>query len=168
LGGEAVSYRNGQKIIANTGLPAKLSYLAAGVQFLLSGNAAQQYRIDIDGLKLNDRYVSIMIANSPFYGSGMKPAPEARPNDGKLDVYLVKEPPKSAVLKLINDYEHGAYRKWEKYISHYQGNTAMISSGKIMTCVFDGELFFDTTIKFETIPHAVDFACPVGVLGEAE
>jgi YegS/Rv2252/BmrU family lipid kinase len=45
----------------------------------------------IDGRSIRERVMMVTIANAPFYGGGMKIAPQAIMNDGVLDICIVKE-----------------------------------------------------------------------------
>ncbi len=53
----------------------------------------------IDHKSLRERVMMVTIANGPFYGGGMKIAPQATMNDGVLDICIVKEISKWELLK---------------------------------------------------------------------
>ena len=50
----------------------------------------RHYAVEINGETIDDRFTLICICNGRFYGGGYQPIPEARPDDGRLDVLLVK------------------------------------------------------------------------------
>ena len=152
----------GEKLIRK-GLPGDISYTLAGISVLLGGKAVQKYFIEIDGEKIEGDFITIMIANTPCYGLSMHPAVDAHPDDGILDVYIVKNGPMSKILRRIPDYTQGNYRKLTDSVLHYRAKKIKLSSGEVMCMSVDGEHFYGKSIEYEVIPHAVQFVCPVGI-----
>jgi len=58
-----------------------------------------EVEITIDGDTRKERVMMVTVANGPFYGGGMKIAPEAIMNDGVLNICIVKEIPKWELLR---------------------------------------------------------------------
>jgi diacylglycerol kinase family enzyme len=163
MGVEADASQQGDMFIERTGLFTNWSngiYFAAAIYNCLRKGAGQPYNVTIDGLPVNGEYISILVANQPYYAKGMYPAVDAKPNDGILDVYLVRKVPGLKLLTIASDYIKGRYHKWSRYISHFQGKAITVSSEQMMSICLDGELFYDSSIDFQVIPHAVDFVCP--------
>ena len=50
-----------------------------------------EVEITIDGDTWRERVMMVTVANAPFYGGGMKIAPDANMNDGLLNICIVKE-----------------------------------------------------------------------------
>ncbi|MDR3200110.1 MAG: hypothetical protein LBT68_01515 [Spirochaetales bacterium] len=140
-----------------------LIYVFAGFMCAMKKDNTQYYRVSIDGATLDGEYLTILTANQPYYGPTLYPAIDARPNDGMLDIYLLKPVSKMPMLKMGMDYVHGRYHKWPRLISHYRGKSVSISSDQFMSICLDGEMFFNTSIDHTVIPHAIDFVCPGGV-----
>lgn len=57
-----------------------------------------EVEITIDDHTWKERVMMVTVANGPFYGGGMKIAPDANMNDGVLDICIVKEISKSELL----------------------------------------------------------------------
>jgi len=104
-----------------------------------------------------------MIANAPCYGLSMYPAIDAHPDDGVLDVYVVKNAPKMKILRIIPGYTHGNYRKLPHMVLHYRAKKIKVTSDEVMCMSVDGEHFYGTSTEYEIIPQAVRFVCPVGI-----
>jgi diacylglycerol kinase family enzyme len=149
--------------LINKGLPGDISYMFSGVSMILGGKAGQKYVIEIDGDKIEGDFISVMIANAPCYGLNMYPAIDAHPDDGILDVYVVKNAPTMKILKLIPSYTHGNYRNLTDMVSHYRAKKIKMSSDEVMCMSVDGEHFYGTSIEYEIMPRAVRFVCPVGI-----
>jgi diacylglycerol kinase family enzyme len=134
--------------------------LAAGAYHSLKGKGEQFDNIVIDGEHRCEKCISLLVANQPCCGENMRPASDAVPDDGLLDIYLVKRAPPLRFFAVMTDYVRGNYHKWPQHISHFRGKKVSISSDHVMLINVDGEYFYNTTIDYEVIPHAVDFVCP--------
>jgi diacylglycerol kinase (ATP) len=69
--------------------PGRASFFVAGI-----AAAARDHpmagKVTVDGATVYDgRLVSLVVANGPYFGGGMKIAPPARTDDGELDVVLL-------------------------------------------------------------------------------
>lgn len=143
------------------GIPGDISYVGAAISKVLKDKTpGQRYRVDIDGIRLDGDYTSILVANTPCYGDKMSPAIDAHPDDGKLEVYLFKTASKLKTLAAISQYTNGNYRKIPDLISHYSAKRVSLSSGETMCMSIDGELFYGASIEYSIIPRAVSFVCP--------
>ena len=69
-------------------LPASVHYPYAAVRSLLTYHPAR-YRIVIDGDAHEVDAATVVVANSAYYGRGMRIAPDAVIDDGLLDVVVV-------------------------------------------------------------------------------
>ena len=145
------------------GLPGDISYMLAGAIVILSGKAGQNYCVEIDGERVEGDFISVMVANTPCYGINMYPAIDAHPDDGLLDVYVVKNAPVMKLLQLIPGYTHGNYRSLPDMVSHYRAKKIKLSSGEVMCMSVDSEHFYGTSIEYEVMPRAVRFVCPANI-----
>jgi len=58
-----------------------------------------EVEITIDDLTWRQRVMMVSVANAPFYGGGMKIAPDANMNDGVFDICIVQEISKFELLQ---------------------------------------------------------------------
>jgi diacylglycerol kinase family enzyme len=144
-------------------MPGDISYTLAGISMILGGKAWQKYIMEIDGERVEGDFISIMIANAPCYGLNMYPAIDAHPDDGILDIYVVRNLPMMTIFRYIPSYTHGNYRKLKNMVLHYRAKKIKLSSNEVMCMSVDGEHFYGTSIEYEVLPHAVQFVCPVGI-----
>jgi diacylglycerol kinase family enzyme len=168
IGLEALAAQMGDRIRSNINyLPSWIVrsgwlYIFSALYYAFKSGTVKTYQVVIDGTVLHGDYINILIANQPYLGSNMYPAAEARPNDGLLDIYLVRFVHGIKFIPLALDYTKGRYHKWPGYISHYRGKSVAVSSEKIMEICLDGEHFYDTAVEYEAVPQALDFAFPHG------
>jgi diacylglycerol kinase family enzyme len=163
MGLEAVIARHRNRIVERAGFLSGFSdqiCFMIGAYYTLKRQGEQFYDVVIDGEHRREKYISLLVANEPCYTGNMRPASDAVPYDGLLDLYMVKRPPLLHLFALMTDYLRGNYHKWPQYISHFQGKRVTISSEQVMLINVDGEYFYDTAIDCEVIPHAMDFVCP--------
>ncbi len=95
-----------------------------------------EIKITIDDYHWRGRVMMVSIANAPFYGGGMKIAPQAIMDDGKLDICIVKEIPKLELLWQFPKVFKGTH------VTH--PNIMMVSGKKIkLSSEEERELFAD-------------------------
>jgi diacylglycerol kinase family enzyme len=115
----------------------------------------QRYKIDADGEDVSGAYSIINIANGPCYGSGKSVVTTAVPDDGKLDMLMVREVGSLQILRLISEYFKGRYYKYPSLCSLRRVKKVSIRSEFPLLVNLDGEAFFDSELTIEIIPRAV-------------
>jgi diacylglycerol kinase family enzyme len=163
IGSGADAFQKGADLARQTKLPRGFCQLAATLLDAFLTRETPSYCIEIEQKKIEDVFQSILIANIPSFGAGIKPAVDALFNDGYMDLYTVKNVPRHLLVRVVWDYESGNYKKWPEYISHYRCKRLRISSASSMTISLDGNLFYDNSMEFEMCPCSLDFVCPPGV-----
>ena len=63
--------------------------LSTGVNFIRGIH--EHYVVDVDGQHFDGNQTLMCIANGRYYGGSFNPVPDAEPDDGLLDVLLVRE-----------------------------------------------------------------------------
>jgi diacylglycerol kinase family enzyme len=169
VGLEAMTANTGKAVIDSLNfLPygniwTTAAYLLCGLYYMAQKKNVRHYRIDIDGNSFGGEYLNILIANQPYYTATMYPAADARPDDGLIDIYVSKPIPFPQRIKCFFDYIKGQYRKWPQVVKHYRGKRVSIVSDMVMPVCLDGEMFFDTVIQADVVPHAADFTGPITI-----
>jgi diacylglycerol kinase family enzyme len=165
IGIEALANRDGTALIErNTIIPEDLCYTLTAVKNILKKSiAGQNYTISLDGKSLDGYYATMMVANAPCYGVKLNPAIDAHPNDGIMDIYIIKRMSRIKLLLAVQKYVKGEYRKLPNLINHYRGSKITISSEDVMCIGIDGETFYENSIEYEIMPKAVNFVIPEGV-----
>lgn len=146
-----------------SGVPVDISFAGVAIPIILKGDGpAQEYRVEIDGQRLDGEYISVLIANTPCYGQNMYPGVDAHPDDGKLEIYLHGKIPKLDILLKTLPYLKGGYKKINT-LQHFSGRRISLSSDNVMCLNIDSETFYATSIEYEIVPDAVRFVCPDGI-----
>jgi diacylglycerol kinase (ATP) len=84
------------------------SYYAGGLRAVTTWRAAH-YRVTVDGEEHDHTGYTVVAANSGYYGSGRLIAPDARVDDGLLDVVMISEAPRRLFFALMNELKSGTH-----------------------------------------------------------
>ena len=132
----------------------------------------EHYVVRIDGEVFDGRQTLICIANGRWYGGGFNPVPCSEPDDGLLDVLLVKSVSRATVANVIGKYKAGHFDQLPKIIRHFTCKRVEITCDRKSEINLDGELLMAREAKFEVVPQAIRFFYPRGltyhVQGKAE
>jgi len=97
-----------------------------------------EIEMTIDDHSLRERVMMVSVANGPYYGGGMKIAPQATMNDGNLDICIVKEISKWELLRQFPKVFNGTHISHPKIIMT-SGRSIKIISDKSREIFADGE-----------------------------
>jgi diacylglycerol kinase family enzyme len=115
---------------------------------------ARYYRITIDDKEYNGNYSFINVANGPFFAGKKTASAQAMPDDGWLDVALIKS---AGALKTIGSVKKYTRGKTPSNCILMKAKKITIQSDEPMWIQLDCEFLQDTNITFEVIPGAVNF-----------
>ncbi|MDR3172633.1 MAG: hypothetical protein LBU19_00145, partial [Treponema sp.] len=120
----------------------------------------KEYTIEIDGEDYSGAYASINIANGPCYGGDKNPVITAVPDDGLMDILMLKGAgPVEAFVRISRCFK-GHYERFPGTFRLKRAKTVSIRSKTPLAIDLDGEAFFDTNITVELIKGAVKIAAP--------
>ncbi len=112
--------------------------------------------IDGSNFEISGEYLISAICNGGYYGSGFNPAPEAKIDDGYLNLLLANKIPLIKFLPLIKKYKEGRHRD-SKLINEIKVKSGTIKSKNKFIANADGEIFEADEIKFEVLPKALNW-----------
>ena len=110
----------------------------------------------------NRQSAILCICNGRYYGGGFMPVAEAMPDDGVLDMLLVRRVGLPTFLRLVGKYAKGLYRQYPSLILDYHGQQAAFSASQPITVVVDGEVMVDTSFTVRLSEKKVNFFYPMG------
>jgi len=110
----------------------------------------------IDNKSFNENYALITICNTIHVGKGMKMAPNAKLNDGKMDIVIIKNDfTKIELLKLFPKLFTGKHIQNEKVV-YKQAKSFTLKPLKNEILNIDGEIIGETPITIKTISKKVE------------
>ena len=86
----------------------EMSYLLSIVE-QLCGHIGRKVQYTIDGETLEVDCLMCAICNGRAYGGGFLAAPEAQPDDGWLDVFIIRKVSRLTIAKLLGMYKSGRH-----------------------------------------------------------
>jgi YegS/Rv2252/BmrU family lipid kinase len=89
-------------------LPRRLQYPFAALRSLATYRPAH-YRVTVDGRTSEYDAATVVVANSAYYGSGMKIAPSATLDDGLLDVVVIEAASKVELMRSLPKVYDGSH-----------------------------------------------------------
>ncbi|GMO49461.1 MAG: diacylglycerol kinase family lipid kinase [Treponemataceae bacterium] len=137
-----------------------LSYLGTMRGILDKKIIYHKYEIILDGVPLSGNFCNILIANGPRSGNNLSPVPQARPDDGELNVLAIQSDSAFSILRVMPSYW---YCKKHPLITRFKAKNVVINSDEPMLTVLDGQLFYEKHISISVIPSAVKFVAVAGL-----
>lgn len=129
------------------------SYYLAVLQ-TLSGYRSPLVRLRGDFGVFEGRVLLAATANAPFYGSGVKIAPDAIVDDGMLDVCIVADVSRWMVLRMFLSAYSGAH-VGHSAVRVVQTRTLQIESDDSLWIFADGEPMCEVPAVIEVVPGAL-------------
>lgn len=116
-----------------------------------------------DGYDVDAEHALVCACNGRFYGGGFNPSLKARPDDGIMDVYIIKKVSLLTLARLIGKYAAGLADEFPKYITHLTPEKVEISSVKPTVIQADGEGMVSDRITFRMVKGAANLIVPKGM-----
>jgi YegS/Rv2252/BmrU family lipid kinase len=138
-------------------LRGSASYYAGGLRAVATWRAAG-YRVTVDGEGHTHRGYTVVVANSPYYGSGRMIAPGARVDDGLLDVVMIRHAPRRLFFTLMNELKSGAHADRPE-VRILRGRQIRIEADRPVPCGADGEVEAALPVTARVLPGALAVLC---------
>lgn len=144
------------------GVNGEMAYTVAAL-YCLMGKYKNGFKITLDDKEVfDDDYLFCYIGNSRWYGGGYMAAPNAMPNDGLLDVVMVRsDRGRLRLLPLIPGYKKGEHLDWN-ITTHRHAKKVKIESKVPAAVNVDGECAYVTEREFKLLEGAITFVVPRG------
>ena len=124
------------------------------------GYTNKRFKIDVDGERLYDGPVfSTAFGIGKFSGGGMMQTPEALPDDGLLEVTVIKKIPKLKVLFNIKKLFTGEIYTIKQVI-HTKAREVHVETFPVAKVEVDGEAVGFCPVTVSMLPHALHIIAP--------
>ncbi len=119
---------------------------------------AESYHLIVDGREVDCKPFMICFANSSQYGHGVRVAPNAKLNDGKLDLLIVTDAPWQAMPGLLYRSLCGGLEK-SKHVMLTQFSEVIVKKPRLQMHM-DGEpIVFTDEITVRVVPASLKVMC---------
>ncbi|WP_077212189.1 diacylglycerol/lipid kinase family protein [Bacillus dakarensis] len=144
-----------KKYLNKAGL-GSLAYVGA-VLFLLFTYKLTDVVVEMDGaIYRYEKVWFVTVSNQPYYGGGMKIAPNANPADGLFDVTIVHHLSRLKLLFLFVTVFFGKHTSL-KEVAQHKGQSVSIQSNDSMQLHADGEVIGHIPVQAEVLPRKISF-----------
>jgi diacylglycerol kinase family enzyme len=118
----------------------------------------RKYEVTVDGENAGGSYRGLSVFNGPYLGGGnMHPVSTAVPDDGILDILLIRGKGPLRTYSKYPFYVWGRYKMFPGYFVFKQGRKINVSSDTPLVTSLDGEVFFESALTLELLPASVRF-----------
>ena len=137
-------------------------YVVSAIVEIIKG-INQHMVIHADGYEANGRFALVCVCNGRFYGGGFNPSPDAMPDDGLLEIYIVRNIGLVQLASVIGKYSSGRADEMPKYVKHLRGKRISIEFDDAQVINLDGEAIFTDKAEISLVPEAVKMIIPRGM-----
>ncbi|QKW05565.1 YegS/Rv2252/BmrU family lipid kinase [Streptomyces sp. NA04227] len=116
------------------------------------------FRIRVDGETVEEEATLVAVGNTAYYGSGLKICPGAVPDDGLLDVTLVRAAGRLKLARLLPRMRQGTHVS-DPLVRTFRGREVEIGAPGAFAYA-DGEFIDDLPLTVTCVPGAVSVLVP--------
>lgn len=138
--------------------PGVTRYLAGALWTFFHG-VPFELRAELDETRWAGRALFAAVANAPNYGSGVRIAPEAKMDDGWLNVVLVGEMAWTRLFEAIPIVLTSGDLRFEE-VKRYRCRRVLLETDHPVKVHGDGEFLGESPAQFEILPGAIRVMAP--------
>ncbi len=143
-----------------------LAYILSTVVNLFKG-ISEHYIVEVDGERIDGSQTFVCVANARYYGGGFYAVPDAQPDDGMLDVLLVKKIHLWQVPGALVKYKNGRYRELGTIARHIRTDAITVRCDRESPVNLDGEIRMAKDVHMKIADKKIRFFYPRGLKYEA-
>ncbi|BCS33760.1 diacylglycerol kinase [Luteitalea sp. TBR-22] len=136
----------------------RAAYLVGGVRAFLEHEPVPA-RVEADGRVIEDDLRLFAVCNGAWIGGGHQLAPTARPDDGVMEVCLVRARSALDFIALLPRLSVGTHVDDED-VAYFRARAVTCSFGRPIKVNTDGEVLEASQCAYTLRPGAVRFLCP--------
>ncbi len=145
------------------------AYVLALIENIFFKGIARSMTVHMGDIRWEDKPASLLcVCSGRHYGGGFMPVGEAMPDDGVLDMLLVRKVSLFTFLRLVGKYAKGLYRQYPELILDYHGREVSFSAREPITAVVDGEVMRAAAFTVRLSEKKVNFFYPAGACYQRE
>jgi diacylglycerol kinase (ATP) len=135
-------------------------YVFAAIKKLLSPIPSFQLKITIDDQVIEEDILFLAIANGRVEGGKFNIAPDARIDDGLLDIWIIQKMARGRCLRLLPKAIKGNHKD-EPEVSFFRGKNILIEAYEPITAQVAGEILIpQKKYQIEILPKKLNLVIP--------
>ena len=138
------------------------SYIASLAVNFFTRSLAHRWKVTVDGKAHSGSFILAAVCNGRHYGGGFMPVPEARMDDGVLNVLLMDKLSRATFVRHLGNYKTGRHESFSKYNYTSEAKEVIIESldgTDVITCL-DGEIVKNKRAVIRISEKKVNFFGP--------
>ena len=143
------------------------AYILSLVVNLFKG-LSEHYVVDVAGERIDAEQTFVCVANARYYGGGFYAVPDAQPDDGMLDILLVKKLHLWQVPGALGKYKAGRYKELGSIVRHFRTDRITVRCDDDSPVNLDGEIRMARNVQMKIAPEKIRFFYPRGLTFSAE
>ena len=148
-----------QDIANGTRLPLGPPVYLYGTLRALAAWTPARWEVSVDGDARTFTGYSVAVANSGVFGGGMYLAPDARLDDGRLDVVLLEHAPRRTYLRCLPKVFKGTHVA-ESHVTVLQGREIAFHADRPFTAYADGDPIAELPATIRVVPRTLRVLAP--------
>ena len=149
------------------GVSGSLAYILSTVVNLFKG-ISEHYIVDVAGEQIEGEMTFICVANARYYGGGFYAVPDAEPDDGLLDILLVKKLRLWQIPDALAKFKAGRYKELGHIARHIRTDRITIRCDQDSPVNLDGEIRMARNVQMKISDKKIRFFYPKGLKFKAE
>ena len=160
-----IDARIGTEVHQYSGLPligGAGGYVVSAVVNVFKG-INRHMRVRVGDTVSEGEYALLCACNGRYYGGGFNPSPDARLDDGLLEIFVVPGVSLFTLARYIGKYAGGKADRYPKVIRHLRGSELHIDFDEENVVNIDGEAIFAKSVDMKLVPRAMRLIVPAGM-----
>ncbi len=138
---------------------------ALGAVAAILGHRPLDAAVEADGVRLYEGPLSLVVAaNGRCFGAGMRVAPQARVDDGRLELVLVRGLSVPSLLANLPSLFAGTHGRHPAVSFHSARTVSIEPKGRAMFADLDGESVGTLPLRAEVLPGALEVFVPAATI----
>lgn len=135
-------------------IPASLRFDASILYHFLSYGGGRPLKVECNGETYEQEFMTVVVANSQYYGGGYRVSPGSRIDDGVMEVYLADGLGKVGMARLFLSMKDGGHLMHPS-VTALQTNRIVVTSPCPLNANIDGEPLYDDRFEMELVPRGI-------------
>ena len=144
------------------GVSGSLAYLLSTAVNVFKG-ISEHCVVQVAGERIDAEQTFVCVANARYYGGGFYAVPDAEPDDGKLDILLVKKLKLWQIPSALAKYKAGRYKELGHIARHFRTDRIVIHCDRESPVNLDGEIRMHRDVEMKISDKKIRFFYPRGL-----
>ena len=139
------------------------AYIMSAVANALVKDIGVPTAVDCGDLHYEGETSLVCVCSGRYYGGGFMPVGDNMPDDGQLEVLVVRKVSRLTFFRLIKDYGQGKYRDYPDLIWYRRENCVTVRGERELAVAVDGEVLWEKELDIRLSEKKVNFFYPADV-----